>query len=126
MEFGYTALQWMEWRMHLEPELSIRQQFNRKEKRIGYRHLPIDGYDVASATVFQFHGCYWHRHDCERTCNMPQQLRNERRRRTDHNADYLRKFGYRVGSFVRATTQPLPGGRRPLTEATLNWSGTAP
>ena len=32
------------------------------EKRIGSRQLPVDCYDAASQTAYEFHGCYWHGH----------------------------------------------------------------
>ena len=36
----------------------------RGEKRIGSRQLPVDGYDAASQTAYEFHSCYWHGHRC--------------------------------------------------------------
>ena len=45
MKFGYTALQWMEWRMWSDSNLSIQHQFNEKEKRISYEQLPVDSFD---------------------------------------------------------------------------------
>ena len=44
---------WLEWLIHSEG-LNIQHKLNRgKEKKIGL--YPVDGYDEASNTVYQFH-----------------------------------------------------------------------
>ena len=40
----------------------FRTRLDQGEKRLGPRQLPVDGYDVASQTTYEFHGCYWHGH----------------------------------------------------------------
>ena len=42
----------------------FRTRLNRGEKCLGPRQLPVDGYDAASQTAYEFHGCYWHGHRC--------------------------------------------------------------
>ena len=53
---------WMEYFNHTQG-LHIQHKLNTgKEKKIG--PYPVDGYDSDTNTVYQFQGCYWHRHDC--------------------------------------------------------------
>ena len=60
------AIEWLEWAAHKE-RIYIRHQLNNTEKRIGTRRLPVDGFHAQTQTVYQFHGCFWHGHDCELT-----------------------------------------------------------
>ena len=60
------ALQWLSWKSHKLARI-IRNQFNSTEKRLGDRHLTVDGWDGETRTVYQFHGCYWHGHTCRLT-----------------------------------------------------------
>ena len=60
------ATEWLEWEAQ-NRGIHIRHQMNDTEKRIGERRLPIDGFHGHSHTVFQFHGCYWHGHNCHLT-----------------------------------------------------------
>jgi len=53
----------LEWVVH-KKGIYIRHQLNSTEKRIGGRKLPVDGFNPEKQTVYQFHGCYWHSHDC--------------------------------------------------------------
>ena len=57
------AIEWLEWVAHKE-RIHIRHQLNNVEKRVGDRKLPVDGFNPETQTVYQFHGCYWHGHDC--------------------------------------------------------------
>ena len=57
------ATEWLEWEAQ-NHGICIRHQMNDTEKRIGERRLPVDGFHAPSQTVFQFHGCWWHGHDC--------------------------------------------------------------
>ena len=49
------AIDWLEWQAH-QRGVHIRHQYNSTEKRIGSRHLPVDGFCSETHTVFQFHG----------------------------------------------------------------------
>jgi hypothetical protein len=49
-----------------------------KEKKIG--PYPVDGYDANTNTVYQFHECYWHGHECWMTKNVKDQKWRETRR----------------------------------------------
>ena len=53
--YGILALEWLEW-LSSEEGVAIRHQFNGKEKRLGKRQLPVDGWCHERQTVYQFHG----------------------------------------------------------------------
>ena len=94
------AIGWLEWVAHKE-RIHIRHQLNNTETRIGDRKLPVDGFHAQTQTVYQFHGCYWHGHDC--ALNRGKKF-NERRNKpmaelleqTRANTEYIRSKGYRV------------------------------
>ena len=71
-KYGYAARKWLEWLMRVNPTLDIRHQFNGGEKTIGVKQIPVDGWDKETGTVFQFHGCYWHGHDCKLGIKRPE------------------------------------------------------
>ena len=59
--------------------------------RLGLRHMPVDGYHLDTATVFQFHGCLHQGHDCrafEDTLLCTTVM--EKRQSTQENEDYLK------------------------------------
>ena len=94
------ATEWLEWKAH-EDGIHIRHQMNDTEKRIGERQLPVDGFHGPSRTVFQFHGCWWHGHDCNLTKGKEM---NEKRKKpmkellkqTKANSKYIRDQGYNL------------------------------
>ena len=94
------AIEWLEWVAH-EERIQIRHQLNNTEKRIGGRKLPVDGFHAQTQTVYQFHGCYWHGHDC--SLNRGKEF-NEKRNKpmaelleeTRANTEYIKSKGCRV------------------------------
>ena len=94
------AIEWLEWVAYNE-RIHIRHQLNNTEKRIGDRKLPVDGFNVETQTVYQFHGCYWHGHDC--ALNRGKDY-NEKHKKpmaklleeTRANTEYIRNKGYNV------------------------------
>ena len=74
----YTLMyDWMDYLNHSQG-LHIRHKLNTgKEKKIG--PYPVDGYDTNTNTVYQFHGCYWHGHECWMTKNVKDQKWRETR-----------------------------------------------
>ena len=94
------AIEWLERVAHKEG-IHIRHQLSNTEKRIGSRKLPVDGFNAQTQTVYQFHGCYWHGHDC--ALNRGKEF-NEKRNKpmselleeTRANTEYIRSKGYRV------------------------------
>ena len=94
------AIEWLEWVAHKEI-IHIRHQLNNTEKRIGDRRLPVDGFNAQTQTVYQFHGCYWHGHDC--ALNRGKDFNEKRkkpmvelREETRANTENIRSKGYNV------------------------------
>ena len=120
-----SATEWLEWVMTREG-IEIRHAFNGKEKRIGQRGLPVDGWCKETQTVYQFHGCFFHGHDCRLThgkdgqpkvyndvkkCPM-RQLREE----TENNTKYIRDMGYKVVELWECEWQAMKAEDRALQE----------
>ena len=65
-----SAYYWMDWLAYTHG-VDIQHKLNTgREVKVG--KYPVDGFVPASklrekATVFQFHGCYWHGHLCDET-----------------------------------------------------------
>ena len=57
-----TADEWLAWVGRGLTQFHTRLDLG--EKCIEPRQLPLDGYDAASQTAYEFHGCYWHGHRC--------------------------------------------------------------
>ena len=98
-KYSRAAMEWMEWVMH-EDGLQIRHEFNGKEKRLGRRQLPVDGWCQATQTVYQFHGCWWHGHTCHLNRkdfnDIRQKSKEDLRAETAENTAYLEGLGYTV------------------------------
>jgi hypothetical protein len=124
------AREWLEWTMSQYPGLHIRHAFNGPEKLVGARRLPVDGWDKRSNTVFQFHGCYWHGHDCPKGKVQGEEARLKRWTRTVLISSYIRLCGHfleeawecmwkqfkndrkDVRLFLKGLNPPVPGGDR--------------
>ncbi|CAH3104137.1 unnamed protein product [Porites lobata] len=94
------ATEWLEWKAH-EGGIFIRHQMNNTEKRIGERRLPVDGFHGPSQTVFQFHGCWWHGHNCYLTKGKEINEKRKKpmaelREETTANSKYIRDQGYNL------------------------------
>ncbi|KAJ8044458.1 Krueppel-related zinc finger protein 1 [Holothuria leucospilota] len=90
--------EWLQWKAY-EENVFIRHQGNDKEKRVGLRRIPVDGFCQETNTVYQFHGCHFHGHDCYLTqpkCYTveEQQKFEMRRNETDNIRDYIKSLGY--------------------------------
>ena len=88
------------WKAH-EGAIFIRHQMNNTEKRIGGRRLPVDGFHGPSQTVFQFHGCWWHGHNCYLTKGKEINEKRKKpmaelREETTANSKYIRDQGYNL------------------------------
>ena len=86
------ALEWLEWLKETEG-LQLQHEANGGEKPVGRRGLPVDGYDRASGTAFQYHGCYWHGCECQgdTTNAVNGKTIAELRERTEGISTYLSK-----------------------------------
>ena len=98
--WGKMAMEWMEWEAS-QKGIAIRHKYNSKEKRIGQRQLPVDGWCAETNTVYQFHGCFWHGHECmaekgimknEKNGKTMEQLRSD----TQKNSKYIQQCGYHL------------------------------
>ena len=126
---GEMAVEWLDWLASTEG-IEIQHQYNKGEKRIGARQIPVDGFCATTNTVYQFQGCYYHGHNCKltngktwnqtRRCSMAD-LRQE----TEDISAYIRDEGFNlieiyecawlhlkrtdqdVGDFVRNHKSPL-------------------
>ena len=94
------ATQWLEWEAHSR-NINIRHEMNDIEKRIGEKRLPVDGFHGPSQTVFQFHGCYWHGHQC--FLNEGKEMNDTRkkpmvelRKETENISAYIKDQGYNL------------------------------
>jgi G:T-mismatch repair DNA endonuclease (very short patch repair protein) len=68
---------WMDYLNHSQG-LHIRHKLNTgKEKKID--PYLVDGHDANTNTVYHFHGCYWHGHECWMTKNVKDQKWRETR-----------------------------------------------
>lgn len=87
-----SAYHWMDW-LSQTTKHRIKHKLNYgREKRVG--PYPVDGFCSSTSTIFQFHGCYHHGHDCEIT----KRVRNEkwRQNRTLRTNQYIQERGYRL------------------------------
>lgn len=96
--YGRLALEWLEFTSAKEG-IEIRHQFNGKEKRVGMRRLPVDGWCKETQTIYQFHGCFWHGHSCHLNKNkIVNEVRGKPMRElyeeTHKNSEYIKKLGY--------------------------------
>ena len=96
---GEMAVQWLDWIASTENS-NIQHMFNKHEKRVGYRQIPVDGFCRESNTVYQFHGCYFHGHQCvlnkkdynvTKGCSM-----TDLRQQTAEISAYIRSEGYNL------------------------------
>ena len=69
-----------------------------KENRVG--PYPVDGFDQEHNTIFQFHGCYWHGHNCWLTKAVKDdkwhKSRQQKCDKTLETTQYLQSLGFSV------------------------------
>ena len=98
--WGKTASEWMEWESY-NKGIHIRHKYNGKEKKIGQRQLPVDGWCGQINTVYQFHGCFWHGHQCKEVQGVTKNEKNGKtmdqlRKETVRNSNYIQQCGYQL------------------------------
>jgi G:T-mismatch repair DNA endonuclease (very short patch repair protein) len=94
------AIEWLEWEAQQKGQ-HIRHHGKDKEKVIGRRRLPVDGFCKDTNTVYEFKGCYWHGHDCHLNQDKPAtdeegQTMEQRYQRTQEKMQYIQDNGYAV------------------------------
>ena len=116
------ATEWLEWKAK-EEGIHIRHQMNNTEKPIGETRLPVDGFHGPSQTVYQYHGCFWHGHDCyltkgkeynEKRKKPMDELREETRR----NSKYIKDQGFNIVEMWECQWRRLK--RSPAVQQFLN------
>ena len=95
---GRSAVEWLDWESQ-DRQVFIRHKYNGKEKRIGKRNIAVDGWCAETNTVFQFHGCFWHGHECQKEKGVTVNDRKnksmeELRQETRKISAYIQKCGY--------------------------------
>ncbi|GFN74662.1 hypothetical protein PoB_000116800 [Plakobranchus ocellatus] len=66
LRYGRLSREWLEWVAYKE-NTTIRHKFNAREKQLGARHIRVDGWNAENRTVYQFHICFFHGHECHKT-----------------------------------------------------------
>ena len=96
-KYGIMATEWLDWKARSDG-VNIIHKFNGTEKRVGTRNIPVDGFSPENNTVYQFHGCYWHGHNCLIYQKDFNEVRNcssaELRANTEEIASYICEQGY--------------------------------
>jgi hypothetical protein len=99
-----TAHGWLEWEGRRRG-ICIRHEHNGGEVKVGDRLLPVDGFHAPTSTVFQFHGCFWHGHQCQEEASEKRdtsvsEMRGVRAEdlfvATLEKDDYIRSLGYKL------------------------------
>ena len=67
---------------------------------MGAKRLPVDGFCAETNTVFQFHGCFWHGHQCSINTDEYNPVRKmsmeDLRQQTTQTSVYIRQQGYEL------------------------------
>lgn len=89
---------WMDW-LNKSHSLHINHFRNfGREKRVG--PYLVDGYDPITNTAYQFHGCYFHGHQCKLTKHIKKSIQldylNKQRERTKSIASYIKQSGHKL------------------------------
>ena len=97
-----SAHGWLAWMSYIN-NTYIQHEHNSREVVLSDRCLPVDGFCVELQTAYQFHGCYWHGHQCQRNAGIdihPTKKVSMKSLETQTRAreDYLRALGYTVVS----------------------------
>ena len=98
---SYEAIEWLTWcQQHQAPHLQHAK--NAGEYHIPGTKLHVDGFDVTTHTIYEYHGCFWH--GCPRC--YPNRYEKHRRhcdrsmqdvyKATQQRTQHLREQGYTV------------------------------
>jgi len=89
------ATEWLKW-IQYKQGLDLVTAINNREKRLGKRRIPVDGWDPLTNTAYNYHGCYYHGCQCSLTKTAEEKnpdLQKERRDRTEEIHNYLISLG---------------------------------
>ena len=92
------AYAWLDF-LNDKQDLSIKHMRNNGlEKKVG--PYPVDGWDASTGTVYQFHGCYFHGHQCEVTKNINSPKWKENRadyfKATQNTSSFIKESGHKL------------------------------
>lgn len=90
-----AALEWLKY-IENTKNIQLQHQLSGGEVRLGGRCIPVDGYNSRTQDVYQFHGCYFHGHDCDLTTRMDSDEKVIKQQRTTRVRDYLQGLGHKV------------------------------
>ena len=95
--FNKLSVEWLDYVAYRD-SVNIVHAHNHGEQRIG--RYPVDGFDSANQTIYEFYGCYFHGHRCEANqnefndkCGVPVSVIYEQ---TIQRKKYLEERGYKV------------------------------
>ena len=91
------AYAWLDF-LNDKQDLSIKHMRNNGlEKKVG--PYPFDGWDASTGTVYQFHGCYFHGHQCEVSKNENNPNWKENRadyfKATQNTSSFIKESGHK-------------------------------
>jgi G:T-mismatch repair DNA endonuclease (very short patch repair protein) len=99
-KYGRMAWTWLEY-ISQRDGIKIEHKYNGGEHRVGQHNLPVDGFYREEKTIFQFHGCLFHGHNCHITSNVDYNPINgksleELREDTKEKERYITKLGFKL------------------------------
>ena len=113
----------MEW-VASTTQQKIKHKYNSKEKCIGRRHLPVDGWCPATNTVYQFQGCYYHGCNCLEKQGITKNEKNgktmeEFRQETEKNSNYIWQCGHNLVEILECEWKEKK--KEPAVKQFLHW-----
>ena len=101
-QYSKVAHGWLQYQSY-KSKNGIAHAFNGGEVKLGKRRLPVDGFCEETNTVYQFHGCYWHGHNCRKNPHGRNEIHPTKKipvkevyAETINNENYLCQLGYKV------------------------------
>ena len=91
-------LEYVAWKNRFE----MRHAYKGGEMRVRSHALPVDGHCSATKTIYQFHGCVWQGHPCNKTKdithhpNKPEKIMNDLYKDTKAKVEYFKSLGYNL------------------------------
>ena len=62
VRYSRESIQWLEYIMRRD-QVNIQHAENGGE--MGIANFLVDGYDRTTKTIYEYHGCFWHKHFCQ-------------------------------------------------------------
>ena len=97
--YSQESIQWME-HIARTTDAKIRHAKNGGEVRIA--NFSVDGYDESTQTVYEYHGCFWHKHSCHTGYD------SEVWNKTLERENAIRDLGYNLVSITSCQWNKMP------------------